>query len=159
MGRKYTITASFTLANSGGNADLVEILPADDKPVTLKGFVLSQISEVSDANEEGLEIAVIRMTATVTSSNGTSNTPTPTDGADTAFGGTAETNGATVATTSGSTLNYAIIGWNIRNSPFDFFFPEGYEPTAKQGEGLFIRCNTTAADDITLQILAFVEEG
>lgn len=158
MGRKYTVAFSGTLANASGDIDLLELLPADDKPVKLKGFVLSQISEVADAAEEGLRISVIRLPATVTGGNGTATTPTPTDSADTAAGVAAETNGATVATTSGSAVTVAELGWNIRNSPFDFWFPDGFEPKVKQGEGLVVRMQTTAADDITGQFTAFIEE-
>lgn len=158
MGRKYTVSFSGTLANASGDIDILELLPADDKPVKLKGFVLSQISEVADAAEEGLRISVIRLPATVTGGNGTATTPTPTDSADTAAGVAAETNGATVATTSGSAVTVAELGWNIRNSPFDFWFPDGFEPKVKQGEGLVVRMQTTAADDITGQFTAFIEE-
>jgi hypothetical protein len=158
MGRKYTVSFSGTLANASGDIDLLELLPADDKPVRLEGFVLSQTTEVADAAEEGLRISVMRLPATVTGGNGTGTTPCPVDSADTAAGVAAETNGATVATTSGSAVTYAELGWNVRNSPFDFWFPEGWEPKAKQGEGIVVRMQTTAADDITGQFTAFIEE-
>lgn len=159
MGRIYSISYQGTITNAGGNADLLELLPADDKPVRLRGFSLSQISEVGDAAEEGLRIAVLRLGATVTTGNGTSVTPAPTDSANTAFGGTAECNGATVATTTGSTTTLAEFGWNIRNSPFDFWWPDReFCPKAKQGEGLFVRMETTPADDFTAQLTFWIEE-
>ena len=159
MGRKYSITFNGTYTNAGGNTDLLEILPADDKPVKLKGFVLSQTSEVGDAAEENIRVTVLRLPATVTSGSGGS-TPTapPPDSADSAFGGTPEANNTTVATTSGTAVTLLDIGWNERNTPFDFWFPEGWEPKAKQGEGLVIRGETTPADDLTFSITAFVEE-
>lgn len=159
MGRIYYIPYTGTLTNAGGNADLLECLPADDKPVRLRGMVLSQISEVGDAAEEGLQIVVKRLTATVTTGNGTAVTPTPVDSADTAFGGTAECNGSTIATTSGSTVNLAYFGWNIRNTPFEFWWPDpAMAPKAKQGEGLFVTCDTTPADDITINLTFIIEE-
>lgn len=159
MGRVYSAAYQGTLTNAGGDSDLMELLPADDKPVRLLGFSLSQISEVADAAEEGLRITVQRMTATVTSgSGGSAVTPTPVDSADTAFGGTVECNNTTVATTSGSTVVLAELGWNIRNTPFDFWFPEKAAPKAKQGEGLFVRSQTTAADDISIQVTFWIEE-
>lgn len=159
MGRRYTISYQGTITNAGGDTDLLELLPADDKPVKLRGFVLSQISEVGDADEEGVRISVMRLLATVTSgSGGSSVTPAPTDSADSAAGVAAECNNTTVATTSGSAVTYAELGWNIRNSPFDFWFPEGFEPKAKQGEALIVRLQTTVADDLTGCFTFFVEE-
>lgn len=159
MGRRYTVSYSGTLTNSGGNADLLELLPADDKPVKLLGMVFSQTTEVADAAEEGLRITVQRFPATVTSgSGGSAVTPCPPDSADSAAGVAAECNNATVATTNGTAVTYSELGWNIRNSPFDFWFPPGFEPKAKQGEALIVRSETTPADDITIEITFFIEE-
>lgn len=159
MGRIYYVAYTGTLTNAGGNADLLECLPADDKPVKLRGMVISQISEVGDAAEEGLQISIQRFPATVTTGNGTAVTPVPVDSADTAFGGTAECNGATVATTSGTAVIFGYMGWNVRNSPFEFWWPDpAMAPKAKQGEGLFVRCDTTPADDITINLMFVLEE-
>jgi hypothetical protein len=160
MGRVYAVPfAGGTVTNAGGNADLWEFLPADDKPIKLRGIQFGQISEVGDATEEGVELQVIRMAATVTSSNGSSVTPVPMDSADVAAGFTAETNGATVATTSGATTIIESIPWNLRASPTEKWYPdERFCPKAKQGEGLFIRLITTVADDITFGGCAWVEE-
>jgi len=159
MGRIYSVSYQGTITNAGGDVDLLEVLPADDKPVKLRGFMLSQISEVGDAAEEGLRVSILRMAATVTTGNGTSTTPIPMDSANVAFGGTAECNGATVATTSGATVVLAEIGWNIRNSPFEWWAPDAeFAPKAKQGEGLFVRQQTTAADDYTGCFTFWIEE-
>lgn len=159
MGRKYTISNQGTFTAAGTDSDLLELLPADDKPVKLKGFVLSQISEVGDTAEEGLRISVMRLPATVTSgSGGATATPAPPDSADSAAGVAAECNNTTVATTSGTAVTLAELGWNIRNTPFDFWFPDGYEPKAKQGEALVVRMQTTPADDFTGQFTFFIEE-
>ena len=99
------------------------------------------------------------MAATVTTGNGTAVTPVPLDGADTAFGGTAECNGATVATTSGATTVMSNFSWNIRNTPCDIWFPPEFRPTVKQGEGLFVRCNSTVTDDITIAMTFYIQEG
>jgi hypothetical protein len=159
MSRIYAVPYQGTVTNAGGDADLFEFLPADDKPIKLRGFTLSQISEVQDANEEGVRISIIRLGATVTGGNGTSITPVPMDSADAAAGFTAEGNGATVATTDGTTTIVAEYGWNIRNSPYEVWYPdERFCPKAKQGEGLFIRLQTTVADDISFQGTAWIEE-
>lgn len=156
MGRIYTVPYTGTIANAGGNADLVELLPADDKPIKLRGFKFGQTSEVGDAAEEGISISIIRMAATVTSGNGTSTTPVPMDSADVAAGFTAEANGVTVATTSGTSTVVEEIALNIR-APFETWWPD-FAIKAKQGEGLFIRLNTTVADDVTASWTAYVEE-
>lgn len=160
MSRIYYVPfAGGTVTNAGGNADLWEFLPADDKPIKLRGFCFGQISEVADAAEEGVELQIIRMAATVTSSNGSSVTPVPVDSADSAAGFTAETNGATVATTSGAATIVASIPWNLRASPTEVWAPESSMAIkAKQGEGLFIRLITTVADDVTFGGFAVIEE-
>ena len=159
MGRIYSVSFSGTVTNAGGDTDLLEVLPADDKPCKLRGFSLSQISEVGDAAEEGLRISVMRLPATVTSGNGTATTGQPVDSADAAAGFAAETNGATVATTSGTAVTLGEFGWNIRNSPFDFWYPdERFCPKAKQGEALIVRQQTTAADDYTAAMTFWIEE-
>ena len=160
MSRIYAVPfAGGTVTNSGGNADLWTFEPADDKPVKLRGFRFGQISEVGDAAEEGVEIQIIRMSATVTNSNGTGVTPVPMDSADTASGATCEVNGATVSTTSGSTTIMESIPWNLRNSPAEFWYPDAnFSPKAKQGEALLIRLITTVADDITFGGCAWIEE-
>jgi hypothetical protein len=159
MSRKYIGGYTGTLTNAGGNADLLEINPADDKPIKLVRFMVSQISEVGDTAEEGLQISIQRFPATVTSGNGTAVTPVPVDSADTACAAAIECNGATVATTSGSAVIFGYIGWNIRNSPFEMSWPDPeIRPKAKQGEALIVRCDTTAADDITVNIYFEIEE-
>jgi hypothetical protein len=160
MGRIYTVPfAGQTVTNAGGNADLWEFLPGDDKPIRLRGFCFGQVSEVADAAEEAVEIQIIRMAATVTGSNGSAVTPVPMDSADVAAGFTAEVNGATVATTSGASTIVASFPWNLRASPTEIWAPgPEFSVKAKQGEGLFIRLITTVADDITFGGVAYIEE-
>jgi hypothetical protein len=159
MGRIYTVSFTATLTNGNGDADLWELTPAAEKPIKLRGFRLSQTSEVADAAEEGLRISVIRLPATVTSGNGTSATPRPLDSADAAAGFTAETYGATIATTSGTGITVEEMGWNIRNSPFEVWYPdERFAPKVKSAEALVIRMQTTPADDISFAGTAWVEE-
>ena len=149
MGRIYTVTYSGTITNAGGDTDLLELLPADDKPVKLRGVTFSQTSETGDTEEEILRISIIRLTATVTSgSGGASATPESMDSADAAAGCTCEVNNTTVATTSGATDILYDLAWNLRASPYDFWFPDAaYCPKVKQGEALVVRQQTTAADD------------
>lgn len=161
MGRIYTVPfASGTVTNAGGNVDLWELTPADDKPIRLRGFILGQTSEVGDAAEEAVNISVIHLGSAVTSGNGTSVTPVPVDVAvGAAAGFTAEINGATVATTSGTATTIYEFCWNQRSSPYEVWFPDDrFCPMARQAAALVIRMNTTVADDITFAGTAIIEE-
>ena len=160
MGRIYTVSYNGTITNSGGNTDLLSIQPADDKPVMLRGFRLSQTSEVADAQEEGLRVTVKRLPATYTvGSGGSAVTPAPLDVADTAAGCTTRCNDATVGTTSGSAVILEEIGWNVRNSPCDFWYPdERFCPKAKQGEAIAVVLESTVADDLTACLTFWIEE-
>jgi hypothetical protein len=159
MSRIYSIPLSGTYTTAGTDTDLLEILPADDKPVKLLGFALGQTSEVGDTAEEGVRISVIRLPATVTSgSGGATPVIAATDSADTAAGFAAEVNNTTVATTSGTGVTLAELGWNERNTPYEFWFPPRCEPIVKQGEGLVIRAQTTLADDVSIACTFWLEE-
>lgn len=160
MGLGYTVSYTGTLTTSGDNADLFELLPADDHPIRLVGLLLSQISEVGDAAEEGLQISIIRLPATVTSSNGSAATPKPTGGHAVAAGFSAKVNGATIATTSGTADIVEESGWNIRVSPVErWWIEDKFSHWARQGEALVIRSQTTALDNITIAITAYIEES
>ena len=148
-----------TVTNAGGNADLWTFLPADDKPIRLRGFRLGQTSELGDAAEEAVEIQIIRMTATVTDGNGTAGTIETLSTSDAAAGFTFEYNGATVATTTGATDILESLAWNLRNSPYEVWYPdERFSATVKQGEVLLIRLISTVTDDITFVGTAWIEE-
>lgn len=162
MGRIYRVPfVAGTVTNAGGNADLWTVIPADDKPIHIVGMRLSQISEVGDAAEEGVDITIEHLAATVTDSNGTTVTPVPMDPgiSDLAAGFTSKINGATIATTTGTKTIMEAMGWNERNSPFEVWFPDDrFRPTARQASALVVRMNTTIADDMTFEGCLFVEE-
>src|SRR5262245_26611265 len=160
MGRIYSVSYQGTITNAGGDTDLLEIAPADDKPVKLRGFSLGQTSEVGDAAEEGLRISVIMLPATFTSgSGGSSVTPAPCDSANSAAGATTECNNTTVATTSGTAVTRAEFAWNNRASPYDFWYPdERFCPVVKGAEGMVVRLQTTPADDFSGCFTFWIEE-
>ena len=159
--RIYTVPYTGTLTAAGGNSDLLLALPADDKPIRLREIILGQTTELGDAQEEGLQISVHRFTATVTNgSGGSAVTPASLDGADTpAAGFTARCNDSTVATTVGTDTVTHYLGWNERGSPLEVMFPdERFCPKAVQGEAIIVRCDTTPADDLTIQLTFVIEE-
>lgn len=159
MGRVYSLSYTGTLTNSGGNADLLELTPADDKPVRLLGFVLSQSSEEGDAAEEAIRCTIQRFPATVTSgSGGSAVTGQVPNSGEVAAGFSAECNNSTVATTSSTAVVLKEFSWNVR-VPYEFWYPEEkLQPKAKQGEAIIVRCEDTPADDITITITFWVEE-
>jgi hypothetical protein len=163
MPRGFKVAATMTVTAAGGNTDLVQLNPADDKPVRLIGFRLGNTTEVGDTAEEGLELQLMHMTATVTDGAGTGSTvvtpvPTPRVGS-TAAGFTARVNSPTVATSSGTTTIVEYIGWINRLSPLEMFYPDPkFAQEAVQGEALILRMNSTLADDMTMQLTVFVEE-
>lgn len=158
MSRFYRVPYSGTLTNAGGNADLLEVSPASNKPVRLVGWIIGQTSELSDAAEESLRITINRLAATVTSGNGTSVTPVANDSNDGAAGFTAECNGATVATTNGTLTLMEDGAWNIRATPYERWIPEELRPRFVSGEALVVRCESTVADDISVAMTFFLEE-
>lgn len=162
MSRMYRVPYTGTLSNAGGDSDLLSLQPADDKPVRLVGWILGQSTEVGDAQEENLRITVRHMTATVTiGSGGSSVTPVanrPGTADVVAAGFTARCNDTTVATTSGTSTVMEELGWNIRSSPWERWIPEELRPIAMQGEVLLVRMESTPADDITGELVFFVEE-
>jgi hypothetical protein len=161
MSRLYTVPYSGTLTAAGGDTDLFALRPAADKPIRLYGLRLCQTSEVGDTAEEGIRITVRRFTATVTNgSGGSAVTPVPCDDVDTAAGFTARCNDTTVATTTGTNEVKEELGWNERNTPLEIWWPE--ERVAPHcrlaANALIVRCETTVADDISIQITLWVEE-
>lgn len=160
MGRIYSVSAAFTVTNANGNYDYFELTPADDKPIRICGLILSQKSDVGDAQEEGLDFTVIRLPASVTSgSGGSSPTPQQLDDVEPAAGFTAEMGNSTVATTSGTAAQLADFAWNIRNSPYEMWWPEEkFRPMCRQGAVLVLRQNTSVADDVDISCTVYVEE-
>lgn len=157
----FTVPWTGTVTNAGGNADLWEITPATNLPCRIRGIRLGQSSEVGDAQEECLRISVVRLTATVTSGSGGS-TPTPerVDLSGQAPSFTVEVNNTTVATSSGDTEIVEELGWNVRATPFEIWYPDpAFAPAAINGQALCVRLQSTVADDLTFAGTLWIEEG
>ena len=153
MPRIYAVTLNGTITAAGGDCDLLSIQPADDRPVRLRGFRLSQTGKVGDANEVTMRVTVRRMTAAFTVGSGgnsvTAAAPVG-DASDTVWGFTARTNDTTVATTSGTNQITEDLGWNVRNTPCDFWLPDtDFATKAKQTEAIVVRNETTLGADLT----------
>ncbi len=165
MGRIYRVPfVASTVTNSGGNCDLWQVTPADDKPIRIRGIRFGQTSEIGDAQEENLDITIVHLAATVTngSAGGSASvTPVPCDPgiSDLAAGFTALINSTTVATSSGTTTVMEPIPWNERQTSYEVWYPDReFAPLCRQASALVVRLNSTVADDITFAGCLFVEE-
>lgn len=161
MSSIFTVPFQGTLTAAGTDAELFYLKPAADKPIRLRGFRLTQFSEVGDASEENIRISIIHLAATVTaSSGGSSVTPVDVDRrANVTAGFTARCNDTTVATSSGTTTTLEELAWNERNTPCEFrWLDEREMPVCANAAAIVVRNQTTIADDMSIAIVAWVEE-
>jgi len=153
MPRSYSV--SFTAVAITAAQDIFEIQPADDKPVRLLGITFGQTSDVGDANSENLGVQVIRG-YTASGSGGTTPTPAPLDGIDTAAGFTSEVNNTTVANTGTAvTLHSDVIN---TQAGYAYFWPEGMQPQASQANTTIVVRITAPADSITASGTLYLQE-
>ncbi len=153
MSRSYSITFSAVAVSAA--QDLFEITPADDKPVEIVGIELGQTSDSGDAQDEQLQLQIIRGHAT-SGSGGSAATPAPKDPSDTAAGFAAEVNNTTIAST-GTTTTLHSTAWNVRAGYINWF-PEGDRPKANQGNTTIVVRSSAPADAITLNGTLHVRE-
>jgi hypothetical protein len=156
-GRVYTVTGSkLTFTNAGGDADLVEISVADDKPVEIMGWTIDVTSEVGDAAEEMIAYKWGRGHAT-SGSGGNAPTPAPVSTPDTAAGFTAETNNTTIAS-AGTNVDLYAGGFNERAGEKVFLPPEFRFGAAQGSTLIYLRLLDTVADDVTISFTVWVKE-
>lgn len=153
MPRTYSVP--FSAVSISAAQDVWEITPADDKPCRILGFCLGQYSDVGDANSENLSVTVIRG-YTTSGSGGSTPTPTPMDGIDTAAGFSAEMNNTTVASTGSPVTLWADV-WNTQ-AGYMVWFPEGAQPQASQANTTIVVRITAPADAITANGCIVVQE-
>lgn len=145
-GRVYTVDlaqVAITVA-----ADLFEITPADDKPVTILGFELYQITDLGDAAEEIIGVEWIRG-HTVSGSGGATPTPRPLNPSDAAAGFTAEA-GNTTAANTGTTVILQNHGWNVRIPTQVVYTPETCPKASQANTTLILRMLNAPADSLTI---------
>lgn len=152
-GRVYTVT--FSAVSVSAAQDLFELTPADDKPVEIIGIELGQSSDSADAQDEQLQISIIRGNTT-SGSGGSAPTPAPLNPNDTAAGFTAEVNNTTPAS-SGTAVTLHTGCWNVRAGYINWF-PEGCRPSASQANTLLRVAMTAPADAITMSGTLYVRE-
>lgn len=155
MGRVYTVALSPTAITVA--ADLVELTPADDKPILIHGFRVWQTTDVGDAAEEIITLSWIRGNATSGSGGNTGVALTPKNPSDAAAGATAETANTTAAS-AGTAVTCYSTGWNIR-APLEVVFTPEQRIIATQGQTLLVlRMGAAPADPLTIGCSVDIEE-
>jgi hypothetical protein len=164
-GRVYTVqTEQGTYTNAGGDFTLLELVPAASDPITLIGIELVATSEVAEAQEEWIRLRLIRyLGGTFTSSNGSSQTPVPldSDASALAAGFTAETFGASIASSTGTTQNVWASGFNVRAGYGPVFLPPEFRIPCLgvSGNAIVLNGMGTVTDDVSMNLTAWVQEG
>lgn len=145
-GRVYIVDLAQTAVTVA--ADLVELTPADDKPIEILDFELYQITDLGDTAEEIIGVEWIRG-HTVSGSGGATPTPRPLDLNDAAAGFTAETFNTTPANT-GTTNILQHHGWNVRIPTPIVYTPETLPKASQANATLILRMLNAPADSLTI---------
>jgi hypothetical protein len=160
----YTVVIdNVTYTAAGGDFDLLELVPASNKPITLCAMELAVTSEVKEAEEEWVRLRVTRwLGGTFTSGSGGSvPTPRPLDELDTAASFTAEVMNSTVATSTGTQNDLWLTGFNERAGYGPVMLPPEFRVPllGVSGNAMVVRAPATLADDASISGTFWVEEG
>lgn len=153
-GRSYSVVFSAVAVTAA--QDIFEITPADDKPVNILGLFIGQSSDAADAQDEMLQVSIIRG-FTASGSGGSAATPAPLDNIDTAAGFTAEVNNTTVANT-GTSATLHTDTFNVR-AGYQIWFPPECYPRATQANTTLVVRITAPADSLTMSGTLYVQEA
>lgn len=153
MGRMYTV--AFSAVTVSAAEDLFEITPADDKPVKLRGLFIGQSSDAGDAQDEMLQVSIIRG-HTTSGSGGSAATACQLSSIDTAAGFAAEVNNTTTAS-AGTTHTLHTDTFNVR-AGYQLWFPPECCPMASQADTTIVVRITAPADALTMSGTLYVEE-
>lgn len=154
MGRVYSVNFEGVAATA--TQDLIEISPADDKPIKLLGLFLAQSSDVGDAAEEMLRVQILRG-HTTSGSGGSAQTPVPVDPSDPAAGFAAEVNNTTIAS-AGTAVILHSDSFNIRAGLQLFWTPETAILARQSDTTIAVRLLAAPADSLTISGTIYVEE-
>lgn len=159
VGRLYAV--EFHNVTVSAQQDFMYIKPAADKVCFIelvKAAIVGGTADAGDAQEELLDVELIRLPATVTvGSGGSSFTPTPVLTSDAAAGFTARINDTTKATTSGTALNIDSDGMNSRD-PYIYTPAPEHRPFVANAQAIVFRLNTTPADSTVMNGTMLVRE-
>lgn len=149
MARDYDIAGTSSAETAA--LDFLELQPGDDLPNKIDGMAIGQITELADAAEEQLAMAIRRGNST-SGSGGVTTTANPKDANDSAYGGTTpETLNDTKATTSGSTVR-GPWSFNVRIGYFELL-PDTKAHKVDQGDARSaVELVGAPADSITWEV-------
>lgn len=152
MGRMYYATFDCTTVTTA--QDLFEIVPATDDPILVWAFEVTNATEVGDAQEEMLELNLIRRTGTPTSgSGGAAVTEVSAVQDDVATTAAVEENNTTAAT-AGTAQTLLKVAWNVR---IPYLWTAPHERAAVQvKDNDLIHLNLVTAPADTMDILGWV---
>lgn len=160
MGRPYTVP--FEAVAISAVQDIWNVTPADDKPVRILGWTLSNVGGTADAGDDDEEfwrlvVSRIGIAGQGASSGGSAATPQPTNAGDAAASFTARVNDTTLSTATNSVTIIAT-GHNIRNVEW-VWLPDPVEVTATQGNtSISVRLMAAPGDAVTCSGTLLVEE-
>ena len=155
MGRMYT--AVFAAVSVTAQQDFFEVNAPADSVVVLHEINITQTSDVGDAAEEMLSLA-IKSGATTSGTGGTTPTAVPMSLGDAAFGGSVEVNNTTKAL-GGTIVTHYRESFNIRSGFKYLPTPETRKPLSPSAR-LTVELVTTPADALTMDgTITFEEVG
>jgi hypothetical protein len=157
MSRLYTVEfEGISVTTANGDHDLFELISATNKPIQIEAISLTVSSELAEAQEEWLRLRVIRGHTTV-GTGGTTTTPRPVRGPDTAAGFTAATV-RTVIASAGSPVMLHSDAMNVRAGYQWGPVPEEFGLGASGTEYLVVRLMAAVTDDIVMSGTVYVRE-
>jgi len=154
MGRLYSL--EFGASTVAANVDFWEIQPADDKPIKIHSIYLSQSTETGDAQEEMMQVQIIRG-QTTSGSGGIVPTARPLNRSDAAFAGTIECLNLTTAT-AGSFHKMHTEAFNVRTGWFYCPIPENRIQVSQADATVVVRLLTVPTDPINFLGTIYFEE-
>jgi len=160
MDRLYSVPFSAqSVTTAGGDRDLWYIAPADDKHVVIVGWEFSQYSDVGEAQEEILSLALIKGHSTV-GSGGTAVTAADPYRSGANWSATVRHNDTTIAS-AGTAVTIMALAANVRQAPNPYFLPERlWVPITQADNSVVLRLLAGPADDLTANgTLWFLERG
>ncbi len=154
-GRIYS--AQFSGSAATAQVDFFELNAPSDAVVELLELHLGNQTEIGDAQEEMLLLA-IKTGQTTSGSGGAAPTAVPRQLGDSAFGGTVETMNTTKAS-GGTIVTHEVHSWNVR-IPFSRIWTPETTIILNPSTRLTVELGTTPADSITFcGTLVFREIG
>lgn len=157
MSRLYTVPIDAgSITNANGDYELVELDPAADKPIEICGWDLGQLTELQEAQEEQLRVAILRGNTT-DGTGGSSVTPVPNNPSDAAAGFTADILRTVIASGGTATLQWAF-AMPVRAGHQWGPVPEGYGFWHSGANLMVMRLVAAVADDLTFQGSIMVRE-